>query len=227
MLYAAQRGFTVLSERAAIPFRFIDPGPLVDGELELIPPAARHVDDLLAACAHAQSRADPQSPVYTREKVADFLRAAPGGHQTAHSAAYGSAPVYHYWMRLAPVRDSRATGALPTWGTADPPVRIAGTVGLRIGTTRDLELYYGHVGYNVFPPARGKHYAERACRLLLPVARAHGMTFLWITCNPDNRGSRRTCERLGAALVDVVTIPPGHSLYVRGERQKCRYRLEL
>ena len=215
----------MLSERAANPFRFIDPGPLVDRELELVAPDARHVDDLLAACAHPRSRADPSSATYTREKVLDFLRAAPGGHQPAHASAYGSVPVYHYWMRLAPPRDRRA--ARPTWGAGDPPVRIAGTVGLRIGTTRDLELYYGHVGYNVFPPARGNHYAERACRLLLSVARGHGMTSLWITCNPDNAASRRTCERLGARLIDVVTVPPGHSLHVRGEREKCRYRLDL
>jgi tagatose 1,6-diphosphate aldolase len=219
----------VLSERALTPFRFIDPGPLVDGELELVAPDARHVDDLLAASAHPLSRADPQSPVYTREKVAEFLRAAPAGHQPAHAAAYGSAPVYHFWMRLAPAGDARArvAGALPAWGTADPPVRVAGTIGLRIGTTRDLELYYGHVGYNVFPPARGNRYAARACRLVLPVARAHGIKHLWITCNPDNHASRRTCERIGAALIDVVAIPPGHSLYLRGEREKCRYRLEL
>jgi tagatose 1,6-diphosphate aldolase len=216
----------VLSERAANPFRFIDPGPLVDRELELVAPEPRHVDDLLAACAHPLSRADPSSATYTREKVLDFLRAAPGGHQPAHASAYGSVPVYHFWMRLAPAR-GMLDQALPPWGMGEPPVRIAGTVGLRIGTTRDLELYYGHAGYNVFPPARGNRYAERACRLLLPVARAHGMKFLWITCNPDNRASRRTCERLGAALMDVISIPPGHSLYVRGEREKCRYRLEV
>jgi len=217
----------VLSERAAIPFHFIDPGPLVDRELHLVAPDPRHVDDLLAAGAHPLSRADPSSAAYTREKVLDFLRAAPGGHQPAHASAYGSVPVYHFWMHLTPVRDARAGGAPPTWGAGDPPVRIAGTVGLRIGTTRDLELYYGHLGYNVFPPARGNRYAERACRLLLPVARAHGMTHVWITCNPDNHASRRTCERLGAELVDVVAIPPGHTLYVRGEREKCRYRLDL
>jgi tagatose 1,6-diphosphate aldolase len=213
---------------STIDFPFIDPGPLVDCELELVAPDARLVDDLLAACAHPMSRADPQSPNYTRERVTDFLRAAPRGRQPAHGSAYGSVPVYHFWMRLARPPAAAAPGAtLPTWGAGEPPVRIAGTIGLRIGTNRDLELYYGHVGYNVFPPVRGNHYAERACRLLLPIARAHGMRAMWVTCNPDNIASRRTCERLGATLVDVVTIPPGHSLHLRGERAKCRYRLDL
>jgi tagatose 1,6-diphosphate aldolase len=115
----------------------------------------------------------------------------------------------------------------PTWGPADPPVTIAGGIGLRIGNTRDVELYYGHFGYNVLPPARGNHYAERACRLLLPLASAHGMQTLWITCNPDNHASRRTCERLGCTLAEIVALPESHPLYLRGERRKCRYRLDL
>jgi tagatose 1,6-diphosphate aldolase len=63
--------------------------------------------------------------------------------------------------------------------------------------------------------------------MLLPLARAHGLTTLWITCNPDNIASRRTCERIGARLVEVVDVPEGTPLYRRGERQKCRYCLEM
>ena len=108
-----------------------------------------------------------------------------------------------------------------------PPVLIAGGIGLRIGHSADLEMYLGHIGYNVFPPARGRHLAERACRLLLPLAKAHGMTTLSITCNPDNWPSRRTCQRLGADLVGLVSLPNDHVLYQRGERSKCRYRVDL
>jgi tagatose 1,6-diphosphate aldolase len=79
----------------------------------------------------------------------------------------------------------------------------------------------------VYPPARGRHYAERAARLLLPLARRHGMSELWITCNPDNAASRRTCERLGGELVEIVPIPPDHAFYSRGERAKCRYLIRL
>ena len=53
------------------------------------------------------------------------------------------------------------------------------------------------------------------------------MSELWITCNPDNIASRRTCERLGAEMKGVIDVPPGHILYARGERQKCRYRIAL
>jgi tagatose 1,6-diphosphate aldolase len=53
------------------------------------------------------------------------------------------------------------------------------------------------------------------------------MSELWITTNPENAPSRRTCERLGGEYVDTVDVPPGHPLFQRGERRKCRFRLAL
>jgi predicted acetyltransferase len=102
-----------------------------------------------------------------------------------------------------------------------------GRISLRIGNTDHLRLYAGHIGYAVDRPYRGNHYAERSCRLLLPLARAHGMNELWITCNPENLASRRTLERLGAELVEIVDVPLNNPLYRRGERQKCRFRVQL
>ena len=90
-------------------------------------------------------------------------------------------------------------------------------------------LVVGVIGLRrcVYPPARGNAYAERSCRLLLPLARRHGLRSLWITCNPDNAASRRTCERLGAVYVDTLPIPPEEPLFARGETHKCRYLLDL
>ena len=61
----------------------------------------------------------------------------------------------------------------------------------------------------------------------LPLAKANGLSELWITCNPDNLASRRTCERLGAELVDIVPVPFDHPLWSRGDVAKCRYHLSL
>jgi tagatose 1,6-diphosphate aldolase len=116
---------------------------------------------------------------------------------------------------------------LPRWGEGPPPIEIAGGISLRVGNNPDLEMYGGHIGYNVYPPVRGNHYAERACRLLLPLARAHGLRRIWITCNPDNFASRRTCERLGCRFAEIVPVPPEHPLYQRGDIEKCRYWLDL
>lgn len=90
-----------------------------------------------------------------------------------------------------------------------------------------LELYRGHIGYIVAPEHRGRHYAERSVRLLLPFIARHGFSSIWITCNPENWPSRRTCERLGASLVEIVPLPETEDMFGRGDRQKCRYRLDL
>lgn len=103
----------------------------------------------------------------------------------------------------------------------------AGYVNIRIGNTPEILLYVGHIGYFVEPDCRGRHFAERATRLLLPFARSEGLNPLWITCNPDNLPSRRTIERLGAEFVKIVDVPRNTDMYERGETQKCRYRLDL
>ncbi|MGB2820851.1 MAG: GNAT family N-acetyltransferase [Phycisphaerae bacterium] len=102
-----------------------------------------------------------------------------------------------------------------------------GHVSLRVGNTRHLVRYAGHIGYGVDPEHRGHRYAARACRLILPLARRHGLNPLWITVTPDNIASKRTCEILGAELVETVELPEDTDMYARGERHKCRYRLGL
>jgi predicted acetyltransferase len=102
-----------------------------------------------------------------------------------------------------------------------------GSIELRIGISHHLLMYSGHIGYGVLPEYRGHQYAARACRLLLPLARRHGLTTLWITCNPDNIPSRKTCDLVGARLVEIVDLPEDNEMYQQGERQKCRYRLDL
>lgn len=102
-----------------------------------------------------------------------------------------------------------------------------GGINLRIGDTERLRLYAGHFGYGVHPEQRGHRYAARACRLLLPLARRHGLKTLWVTCNPENVASRRTCELAGARFVEIVDVPEDTDIYQRGEHQKCRYRVDL
>jgi predicted acetyltransferase len=199
------------SHFSAPSFKFLDPGPLNDADLELIAPSEQWVDAVLKSCRHPRSmREAPALAETSRRLLLDFIVACPNGKQAANSGS-GVLPAYHFWMR---VKDN---SELP----------MAGGIGLRIGNTYEAVMYSGHVGYHVYPPAQGHHYAERACRLLLPLARQHGIDPLWITCNPDNFASRRTCERLGAALVEIVPVPVEHPLYQRGETEKCRYRIDL
>ena len=148
----------------------------------------------------------------TRQDLLGYLQRHPRGRHEAEPAN-GRTAMYTFWMRLLP--------------RFNPTIEIAGRIALRLGDTEDLRMYLGHFGYNVYVPARGNHLAERACRLLFPLAKKHGMTELWITANPDNIPSRRTCERLGAKYIDTVPLPEGHPLYMSGDREKCRYRIDL
>jgi tagatose 1,6-diphosphate aldolase len=141
------------------------------------------------------------SDVWLRQFVANM----PLGHEDGMLG-----PTYHFWMQ-----------------SSSGPLTMAGDVSLRVAQTRDIIRYYGHIGYYVFPAAGGRHYAERACRLLLPLAARHGLRTVWITTNPENIPSRRTCVRLGAELVNIVKVPPGHALAYAGDYEKCRYRIDL
>ena len=125
---------------------------------------------------------------------------------------------------------SRSLGLAPNYAFdmkhAETGARM-GEIDLRLSAEHYITHYAGHIGYAVERAFRGHHYASRACRLLLPRAKQHGLAPLWITCNPDNVASRKTCEHLGATLFEIVSVPPESDLYRRGEREKCRYRVDL
>lgn len=105
--------------------------------------------------------------------------------------------------------------------------KAIGGIDLRIGYTSDIVWYGGHIGYGIHEPYRGNHYAAKACLLLKPIAKEHKLDVVWITCNPDNWASRKTCEYVGCELIEVVDLPKDNDMYRSGERQKCRYRWVL
>lgn len=121
-----------------------------------------------------------------------------------------------------------------TWGVPaysfnmqDPGGNYLGRIRLRVGWSETVIRFAGHVGYTVEPAHRGHRYAERACRLILPLAKRHGMAHLWITCQPDNIPSRRTLERLGAECAGVIDVPPDYPLDAGAERRKMCFMLRL
>jgi len=100
--------------------------------------------------------------------------------------------------------------------------RKAGYVSLRIGESPYL-YYLGHIGYRIDEDYRGRHYSEKACRLILPLIRSLDIHSLCITNNPDNMASRRTCERLGCELESIVPVPKQYRYACSGAEEKCRY----
>ncbi len=108
-----------------------------------------------------------------------------------------------------------------------PRLHPVGTIELRLGGSEMVNHYGGQVGYGVAVAFQGHNFAARSLKLIAPLARRHGLERLWITCDVENFASSRSCELAGAVLEEIVDLPIGHEMYARGERQKCRYRLEL
>lgn len=130
----------------------------------------------------------------------------------------------------AKIERDPAEGLAPAYGFDIMPHgerEIAGRIYLRMVNSTYVHLYAGHIGYWISPAFRGRRFAGRACELIRPVAHHHGFSTLWITCNPDNWASRRTCERIGATLVEIIDVDPKTPIYRDGERQKCRYLWEI
>lgn len=101
-----------------------------------------------------------------------------------------------------------------------------GKISIRIGD--NFHTYYnGHIGYWVEPEHRGHGYARRACRMVLPVARYHGMDFVYLTCDEDNLASARTIEGLGARLLEICEVPREYFAWYEGIPRHRVYRLEL
>lgn len=101
-----------------------------------------------------------------------------------------------------------------------------GTIRLRIDSALKLR-YPGHIGYEVKKEFRGHRYAARSCKLIAPFARAHGLRAVWLTVDPKNVPSQRTCDIIGAKYVETVRIPTNHEMYAQGARFRRRYRLDV
>ena len=130
--------------------------------------------------------------------------------------------------RMDPMRPEDRWAASYVFDMVERPSQTkVGQISLRLADTEELLFYGGHVGYGVEEPFRGRHYAARSVKLLLPLAKRIGMKTLWITCDPANIASRRTCEIAGGELVEILEIPSTSPMYGQGRRESCRYRFDL
>ena len=101
-----------------------------------------------------------------------------------------------------------------------------GKISIRIGD--NFHSYYnGHIGYEIDEGARGHGYARRACELVLDVARFHGMTRLYLTCDEDNTASYRTIEKLGGSLLEICDVPREYFAWYEGIPRHRVYQLSL
>ncbi len=206
--------FATLRKRFKVedfPFQFRDPGVLVDGDLRLR--------------LHGTLQGDARRGIVP-EYIFDMVRADSLDEPDRQSPQdRPDRPDGTGRLDRQDIPDGTDRPDRP--GIPDRSATVMGRLSLRIGHTEHIEMYAGHIGYSVDPPYRGHRLAARSCLLILPLAQAHGINPLWITCNPENAASRRTCEIIGSTLVETVPIPPSDPLYRWDTKWKCRYRLDL
>lgn len=104
--------------------------------------------------------------------------------------------------------------------------RFIGRISMRIG--RNFHSYYnGNIGYEIEENFRGKNYALKACKLVLPIAKAHGMNELFLTCDENNIPSYKTIERLGGELLEIVKPPKNYFAYRENMKKQRIYKLYI
>ena len=101
-----------------------------------------------------------------------------------------------------------------------------GKISIRIG--HNFHSYYnGNIGYEVFKEYRGCGIACAACRMVLDVARSHGMDYIILSCDIDNIASYKTIERLGASLIEICDVPKEYFAWHEGIKKHRIYKLDL
>jgi tagatose 1,6-diphosphate aldolase len=98
-----------------------------------------------------------------------------------------------------------------------------GHINFRVGDTAHVRVCAGHIGFEIRESFRRHGYALQACRAIAPFVRQF-YEVVTITCDPDNHASIRTIERLGAAFMDEVPVPPDDPHFQRGSPTKRRYQ---
>ncbi|MBA4176054.1 MAG: GNAT family N-acetyltransferase [Leptothrix sp. (in: Bacteria)] len=101
---------------------------------------------------------------------------------------------------------------------------FAGTINLRwpkdLGALPPRVL--GHIGYAVVPWRQRRGHATQALALMLPVARAQGLTFVEITTDAANLASQKVITANGGVLVGPFDKPAAY-----GGAPSLRFRIDL
>ena len=120
--------------------------------------------------------------------------------------------------------DSSTVPRLPGYSLWMWDGEFCGSIGFRWmpGTNELPPFCLGHVGYSVVPWKRGRGYATRALRLLLPYARAEGLAHIELITAADNVASQRVIESNGGVLIERF-----HKSAAYGGAESLRYRIVL
>lgn len=101
-----------------------------------------------------------------------------------------------------------------------------GKISFRIGNNYH-SYYNGNIGYEVDKEYRGNHFALKACKLVLRVAKYYNMDKIYLTCDFDNIASSKTIEKLGAKYLEEIKPPKDYVFYYENMPKQKIYELKL
>lgn len=102
-----------------------------------------------------------------------------------------------------------------------------GKISLILGINADVSIT-GHVGYEIDPSYQGNNYAFYALLMIKTLAKAHGYTYILLTCEVDNDQSIHTILKAGGRLLERdIIVPKHHIYYVLGKKKLNRYEIKL
>ena len=126
------------------------------------------------------------------------------------------------FVRISPGDEARGYAPFYNYRIETMDGKEAGHINFRVGDSKHITIYAGHIGYEVLEPFRGKGFAYQACQAIAPLVRMLYSEVI-ITCDPDNFGSIRTIEKLGAAFLQEVPVGTEEAGYPRKPGKKRRY----
>ena len=142
----------------------------------------------------------------TKEQVLDFWARWGSGEQVPY-AAFAHGKSYEEWLRWVILQRTYMPEPYVTstlyFLTDEAETKLYGAVAIRHKLTEALLNNGGHIGYGIAPEERGKGYGKEQLRLALPVAKAHGIRRVLITCADTNTASAKTMEACGGRFEDI------------------------
>ncbi|CAN2924373.1 GNAT family N-acetyltransferase [Streptococcus dysgalactiae] len=91
----------------------------------------------------------------------------------------------------------------------------------------DLERFGGHIGYVTRPDYRGQGIMTELLLFALECYRERGILRVLITANRYNIASRRTIEKVGGILEDIVQVPMDYNVSLMAGQELARYWINL
>src|SRR5262249_4016867 len=184
--------------------------------LRLVKPALEFLPEYMAALERGWSADNVRGDVAAHEEL-QKIAADPAAFVAALDAPQA---------RGGPIKrpDGSTVARLPGFRRWIWDGAFCGSIGLRwqSGTSELPPHVLGHIGYAVVPWKRGRGCAKRALALMLIEARGVGLTFVYVTANPDNAASQAVIRANGGRLVERFREPAAY-----GGHESLRFRIDL